>query len=71
MDFREAIALAQRMSAKARELRATTCLAHLLVKRGKSDEARAILGEIYSSFTEGLDDGDLKGAKALLDKLQT
>jgi len=27
---------------------ATTSLAHLLVKRGKNDEAHAILGEIYS-----------------------
>jgi tetratricopeptide (TPR) repeat protein len=69
-DFRNAIALAHEMSAMARELRAATALARLLAKQGKSDEARAILGEIYGCFTEGLDTADLKDAKALLDELQ-
>src|SRR5580704_11892345 len=44
--FREAIALARRMSAKSWELRATTSLARLLAKQGKRDEARAMLAEI-------------------------
>jgi class 3 adenylate cyclase/tetratricopeptide (TPR) repeat protein len=70
-DFREAIALAQGMSAKARELRATTSLARLLVKQGKRHEARAILAEIYGFFTEGLDTADLKDAKIVLNELQT
>jgi hypothetical protein len=31
--------------------------------------ARAMLAEIYPSFTEGFDTADLKEAKALLDEL--
>ncbi len=68
-DFREAIAIAQKMSAKAWELRASTSLARLLAKQGKRDEARAMLAEIYNWFTEGFDTADLKDAKALLDGL--
>ena len=68
-DFREAIALAQKMSAKMWELRVTTSLARLLRETGRSDEARAMLAEIYGWFTEGFDTGDLKDAKALLEEL--
>ena len=60
---------AQKMSAKAWELRATTSLARLLAKQGRRDEARAMLAEIYGWFTEGFDTADLKDAKALLDEL--
>jgi predicted ATPase len=68
-DFREAIALAQEMSAKSWELRATMSLAWLIAKQGRRDEARPMLAEIYGWFTEGFDTLDLKEAKALLDKL--
>jgi tetratricopeptide (TPR) repeat protein len=68
-DFREAITLAQKIGAKAWELRATTSLARLLAKQGHRDEARAMLGEIYGWFTEGFYTRDLKDAKALLDQL--
>jgi predicted ATPase len=68
-DFREAIASAQKMSAKAWELRATTSLARLFEKQGRRDEARRTLAEIYNWFTEGFDTADLKDAKALLDEL--
>ena len=67
--FREAVALAQQMGAKAWELRATTSLARLLAKQGRRDEARAMLAEIYGWFTEGFDTADLKDAKALLDEM--
>jgi tetratricopeptide (TPR) repeat protein len=67
-DFREAISLAQKLGAKAWELRAATSLARLLRKQGKGEEARKILGEIYNWFTEGFDTADLKDAKALLDE---
>jgi len=69
--FREAIALAQKMSAKAFELRATTSLARLLASRGRRDEARAMLAQIYGWFTEGFDTADLKEAKVLLEELTT
>jgi tetratricopeptide (TPR) repeat protein len=68
-DFREAIALAQSMSAKAWELRATTSLARLLRDTGRRDEALTMLVDIYGWFTEGFDTADLKDAKALLDEL--
>jgi len=68
-DFREAIALAQKMSAKLWELRATTSLARLLASQGHRDEARAMLADIYGWFTEGFDTPDLIGAKFLLNKL--
>jgi predicted ATPase len=68
-DFREAIALAQNMSARAWELRATMSLARLLRDTGRRDEARVMLAEIYGWFTEGFDTADLKDAKALLDEL--
>jgi hypothetical protein len=68
-DFREAIALAQKMQAKAWELRATTSLARLLAKQGRRDEARTMLATIYGWFTEGFDTADLIDAKALLDEL--
>jgi hypothetical protein len=68
-DFREAIALAQKMQAKAWELRATMSLARLLASQGRRDEARTMLADIYGWFTEGFDTADLKDAKALLDEL--
>jgi class 3 adenylate cyclase/tetratricopeptide (TPR) repeat protein len=70
-DFREAIALAQKLSAKAWELRAATSLARLLRQQDRIEEARRLLSEIYNWFTEGFDTTDLKDAKALLDELGT
>jgi tetratricopeptide (TPR) repeat protein len=69
-DFREAIALAQQMGAKALELRATMSLARLLAEQGRRDEARTMLADIYGWFTEGFDTVDLKEAKALLEELR-
>ena len=68
-DFREAIVLAQKMSARVWELRATMSLARLLAEQGRRDEARVMLADIYSWFTEGFDTRDLKDAKALLEEL--
>jgi tetratricopeptide (TPR) repeat protein len=68
-DFREAITLAQKMSAKSFELRATTSLARLLRDTNLRDEARVMLSDIYNWFTEGFDTTDLKAAKTLIDEL--
>src|SRR5262249_32915114 len=35
-----------------------------------SDEARAMLADVYNWFTEGFDTADLKDVKALLDELR-
>jgi predicted ATPase len=68
-DFRDAIALAREMSAKAWELRAAMSLARLWCDQGKRAEARDLLTPVYGWFTEGFDTADLKEAKALLDEL--
>jgi tetratricopeptide (TPR) repeat protein len=68
-DFRDAIALAQQIGAKAWELRAAMSLAQLLTMQSKRDEARAMLADIYNWFTEGFDTADLKDARALLQEL--
>src|SRR5690349_18346271 len=67
--FRAAIEIARQQSAKSSELRATMSLARLLASQGHRDEARAMLTEIYTWFTEGFDTADRKEAKALLDQL--
>jgi len=68
-NFRAAIRIARNQHAKSLELRASTSLARLLHARGRRDEARAMLAEIYGWFTEGFDTADLKDAKSLLDQL--
>ena len=69
--FRESIAFARSMGAKAWELRTTLSLARLLAEKGRSDEAHAMLADIYDGFREGFDTADLMDAKALLDELAT
>jgi len=70
-DFREAIELSRKISAKSPELRATTSLACLLRDTRRRDDARMMLAEVYNWFTEGFDTADLKDAKALLDELES
>jgi hypothetical protein len=43
----------------------------LLESKGRRDEARAIIADIYGSVTEGIHSSDLKDAKAILDELAT
>jgi predicted ATPase len=70
-DFRHALALAQKTTAKAWELRAAMSLARLLLRTNRRDEGRVLLQPIYNWFTEGFDTADLKDAKALLDELSS
>jgi class 3 adenylate cyclase/tetratricopeptide (TPR) repeat protein len=67
--FEEAVAIARKQSSKWWELRATVGLARLLAKQGRREEARPILADIYSWFTQGFDTVDLTDAKTLLDEL--
>ena len=53
--LRQAIQIAQGQSNKLAELYATMSLARLLERRGKRDEARAMLAEIYGWFSDGFD----------------
>jgi class 3 adenylate cyclase/tetratricopeptide (TPR) repeat protein len=69
--YRQAIAVAERQSAKLFQLRASTSLARLWRDQGRCAEAHDLLGPIYNWFTEGFDAPDLKDAKALLDELMS
>ena len=69
--LRQAIGVARRQAARLFELRATTSLAALLRDTNRREQARAMLAEVYSWFTEGFDTADLKDAKALLDELKS
>jgi predicted ATPase len=64
-----AIQVARQQSAKSLELRTTMRLSRLLQARGKQEQARQLLSDIYGWFTEGFDTPDLKDARALLDEL--
>jgi len=67
--FLKVIEIARRQSAKSWELRAVMSLSRLWRQKGKKDEARQMLAEIYGWFTEGFDTQDLQEAKALLQGL--
>ena len=67
--YHEAIAIAQRQSAKLWELRAATSLARLWRDQGKRTEARELLAPVHGWFTEGLGTPVLREAKALLEEL--
>jgi len=63
----QALRIARQQAAKAFELRAATSLYRLWQSQGRHDEARHLLAEIYSWFTEGFDTADLQEARSLLD----
>jgi predicted ATPase len=67
--YRQAIAVAERQSAKLFQLRTSTSLARLWHDQGRRAEAHNLLTPIYGWFTEGFDAPVLKEAKALLDEL--
>ncbi|HSV34998.1 MAG TPA: adenylate/guanylate cyclase domain-containing protein [Ramlibacter sp.] len=67
--LQQAIAIARRQGARSLELRAVMGLSRLWRQQGKPGEARQMLSEIYSGFTEGLATADLQEAKALLAEL--
>jgi hypothetical protein len=67
--YRQAIAVAERQSARLFQLRASVSLARHWCDQSKRSEARDLLAPVYNWFTEGFDAPDLKEAKALLDEL--
>ena len=68
-EYLQSLTIAKTRNDKCHELQAALALIPLLIKRGRRDDARVMLAEIYNWFTEGLDTADLKDAKALLDEL--
>jgi len=67
--FEEALRVARGQQTKSYELRAAISLARLRGEQRRRAEARDLLAPVYGWFTEGLDTGDLRDAKALLDLL--
>ena len=67
--FLKAIEVARQQQAKSLELRAVVGLSRLWQHQEKREEARQMLAEVYSWFTEGFDTADLQEAKTLLEEL--
>jgi predicted ATPase len=67
--FSHALEVARSQQARSLELRATMSLSRLWQRQGKRVEARQLLAEIYSWFTEGFGTADLQDAKLLLQEL--
>ncbi|MBM3220355.1 MAG: hypothetical protein FJZ38_17060 [Candidatus Rokubacteria bacterium] len=64
--FRTALAVAQRQQARSLELRAAVSLGRLWQARGKREDARRLVAEVYGRMTEGLDTPDLRDAQDLV-----
>ena len=64
--FHEALNVARAKSARSLELRAASSLARLWRDQGNRREARALLAEVHSAFTEGFDTPDLADAAKML-----
>jgi adenylate cyclase len=70
--FRRALEIARAQDARTWELRAATSLGELLARHDRAYDARQILGDVYTWFTERLvDTADLRDAKRLLDEIRT
>jgi predicted ATPase len=67
--FLKAVEIARQQQTKSLELRAVLSLSRLWQQQGRKAEAREVLAEIYSWFTEGFATKDLQEAKALLAEL--
>ncbi len=67
--FQQALDIARRQQAKSLELRAAVSLGRLWQDQGQSDQARTMLAEICSWFSEGFDTADWQEAEALLVEL--
>ncbi len=67
--FQSALHWADTHGAKSQQLRAATSLSRFWQQRGKTGQARQLLGSVYGWFTEGFDTPDLREAAALLGTL--
>jgi tetratricopeptide (TPR) repeat protein len=66
--FENSLAKARRQGARSWELRAAMSLGRLRHDRGRTEEAKQILDEVYREFTQGFETPDLRDARALLDE---
>jgi class 3 adenylate cyclase/tetratricopeptide (TPR) repeat protein len=65
-EFREAMTIARRQSARSLELRAALGLGRRLAERGDEVHAKALISELYDQFEEGFDTSDLRVARDFL-----
>ena len=65
--FHQALDVARNQQAKALELRAALSLSRLWQQQGQRDQARQLLTEVYSWFTEGFETPDLQEARMWLE----
>ena len=63
--FQKSLDMARKRQAKAWELRAAISLSRLWQQRGKTQDAQALLKDMYGWFTEGFTTADLIAAKTL------
>ncbi|MBR0999561.1 MULTISPECIES: hypothetical protein [Bradyrhizobium] len=64
-----ALELARRQSALGWELRSAMLLSRWWRDRGRREEARILLGDVFARFTEGFDTADLREAAGQLREL--
>jgi len=64
--FREALAVAHQQHAQSLALRSALSLAALWRRRGRLDDARALVTPIYNRFAAGLDAPELSAARSLI-----
>jgi predicted ATPase/class 3 adenylate cyclase len=67
--FHNALEIARRQQAKSLELRTAMSLARLCQRQGKEGDARELLNNAFTWFTEGFDTVDLRDARTLLSEL--
>jgi predicted ATPase len=67
--YLRALEIARAQQARALELRAATSMAQLWHAQRRTTDARELLGELVSRFTEGFDTPDLQAAQSLLAQL--
>ena len=63
---RAAVDLARKQGAKSFELRSSVALAHVMVDRGLSNEAKTLVRNIREQFSEGFETQDLRDADSFL-----
>jgi predicted ATPase len=70
MHFIQSLELSRQQGSRACELRTATDLAKLMAALGRREDARKLLGPVFTWFVEGLDTDDLKAAESVLATLQ-
>jgi Tfp pilus assembly protein PilF len=64
--LKKALESARSLNARWWELRAAIDLAQLWRRQGKTEQARQVVKEVYSWFSEGFDTPELREARKLL-----